>query len=176
MSRTALIVKGAASHKLVELRNRYALDAQLGVPPHLTILFPFVPEAQLDDECLRLLDEALGRVSSFSYSLVTTGWFGDHVLWLAPQDPTPFIRLTDAVCAAFPSYPPYAGAHDGVVPHLTVGDSADHPQLRRAEREAARMLPLSGAVAAVTLIGEGADGTWRELMEIPLRNEGVGAS
>lgn len=168
MSRTALIVKGPASHKLVELHNRYARDAQFGVPPHLTILFPFVPETQLDEDGLQLLGDAIGHLRSFEYTLVSTGWFGGQVLWLAPQDPTPFIRLTDAVWDVFPSYPPYGGVHDGLVPHMTVGDTADHARLLRAEREVAGVLPLSGVATAVTLIGEGADGVWRELKEIPL--------
>ncbi len=50
------------------------------------------------------------------------GWFGEDVLWLAPDRDQEFRDLTNGV-AAGSDYPPYGGEHDDVIPHLTVGDS-----------------------------------------------------
>jgi hypothetical protein len=44
------------------------------------------------------------------------GWFGEHVLWPAPEPDTPFRALTSAVWGAFPRHPPYGGAHREVLP------------------------------------------------------------
>ena len=43
------------------------------------------------------------------------------VVWLAPEPAEPFIALTELLAAAFPDHPPYEGAHDEIVPHLTLG-------------------------------------------------------
>lgn len=172
MSRTALIVKVPAIKKLVALRQRFASDATYGVPPHITVLFPFIPAARLSKQNLSVLRQAVGGIPKFDFSLTRTRWFGDHILWLAPANPSPFIGLTDAVVGAFPDYPPYGGAHDGSAPHATVGDSGDHVALLRAERELSPLLPISGVVAAVTLIVEDADGQWSEHIDIPLAKRG----
>lgn len=100
------------------------------------------------------------------------------MLWLAPAEPSPFIQLTDAVVRAFPGCLPYGGAYDGSVPHATVGDSGDRQGLLRAEKAVSPLLPISGTVAAVTLIVEEADGTWQEhadfaLSERPIQLDAV---
>lgn len=172
MSRTALIVKIPAAERLVALRQRFASDARYAVPPHVTVLFPFVPADRLDETNLTVLRHAVGAVSQFNFSFSETGWFGDRVLWVAPTDPSPFIELTDTVVEAFPDYPPYGGEHDGTVPHVTVGDTGDHATLLRAEREVSALLPLAGGAAAVTLLVEDADGQWRERIDIPLKKRG----
>jgi 2'-5' RNA ligase len=170
MSRTALVVKAPASDKLVALRQQLARDARVGVPPHITVLFPFVPVAQLDESAMTLLHHALGTIPRFDFALTRTGWFGDNVLWLAPDDPSPFVELTAAVHRAFPDYPPYGGLHDGSVPHATVADSGPSELLTHAEREIRDTLPLRGRAAEVTLLTEGADGLWRESHRVPLRD------
>ena len=49
------------------------------------------------------------------------------VVYLAPEPSEPFDRLTEAIDARFPDFPPYAGAFDGVIPHLTITESAAAP-------------------------------------------------
>jgi hypothetical protein len=75
-------------------------------------------------------------VPDFSLALSPCAWFGDAVLYLAPEDPAPLNALTEAVAHAFPEHPPYEVAFEEVVPHLTVGH--DHPRelLAAAERAA----------------------------------------
>ena len=161
-------MKVSPADELVALRQRYASDAANGVPPHITILFPFVPAAQLDELNLGLLRRVIGSFREFDFALTTIGWFGDKVLWLAPENPSPFIDLTNAVTAAFPEYPPYGGVHDSSVPHATVADSVDQQQLDRAKNAVIPILPIETSVAALTVIIEGTDGSWRELTEVPL--------
>ena len=165
-------MKVPAAEELVTLRQRLARDATYGVPPHITVLFPFVPAAHLSGPNLSVLRQAVGGIPGFDFLLTRTSWFGDHILWLAPADPSPFIGLTNAVVGAFPEYLPYGGAHDGSAPHATVGDSDDHAALLDAERELSPLLPISGVVDAVTLIVEGADGEWREHIDMPLAKRG----
>jgi hypothetical protein len=44
-----------------------------------------------------------------------TQWFGEDVLWLAPEPSAPFLALTAAVHATFPHYPPFGGAFAEVI-------------------------------------------------------------
>ncbi|MDN3311753.1 2'-5' RNA ligase family protein [Microbacterium oryzae] len=171
MSRTALIVKAPTSDKLVALRRQFAADARFGVPPHITVLFPFVPLPHLDEAAMTALRRAVCSVRRFNFALTDTDWFGRDVLWLAPGDASPFVRLTAAVHHAFPVYPPYGGLYDGSEPHATIGDTATHADLIDAEREVRTLLPLHGRATAVTLLVEDANGVWGESAEIPLGHE-----
>ncbi|MGO2746497.1 2'-5' RNA ligase family protein [Microbacterium sp.] len=168
MSRTALVVKVPQVDELVALRQLYAAGATNGVPPHITILFPFIPAAQLRESDLDAVRRVALSVREFDYALTGTGWFGDRVLWLAPEKPAPFVDLIDAVSDAFPAYPPYGGAHDGSVPHATVGDSGSRDELLSAEATMLRVLPILGKATAVTLLAERADASWHEVMDLPL--------
>ena len=51
--------------------------AALGVPAHLTVLFPFVPPAGIDEATRTTLRELLSSVTTFDFSLVATRWFAD---------------------------------------------------------------------------------------------------
>ncbi|MGO2520913.1 MAG: 2'-5' RNA ligase family protein [Microbacterium sp.] len=161
MSRTALIVEAPASATLAALREKFAADARFDVPPHLTVLFPFVPAELIDNVVTERLARTFRGMREFDFSLTRTGWFGEEVLWLAPESPAPFIELTAAVTRAFPAYPPYGGVHDGSVPHATVGDSAGYEALQQAERTIREELPLRGTASAVALLIEDSRGHWR---------------
>jgi 2'-5' RNA ligase len=103
-------------------RDRLDRAAAWGVPAHVTVLYPFVAPSAITATVIADLAHAVGSVSAFDCEFATTAWFGEEVVWLAPQPDGPFRALTRAVSAAFPGYLPYGGAYDDVVPHLTVGD------------------------------------------------------
>ena len=130
-------------------------SAPWGVPAHVTVLFPFIDPADLDDDVHHRLTRAAAGVSAFTATFADTGWFGSQVLWLDPDPGDPFRRLTVAVAAAFPEHPPYEGAYEDVVPHLTVGVLApDAPvaPLRAVERQVRTALPLRTRVHEVRLV------------------------
>jgi hypothetical protein len=139
------------------------------VPAHLTVLFPFVPPAAIDEAVLARVREVVGGGEPFTATLTRTGWFTDRVLYLAPQDPAPFVALTEAVVRAFPDQPPYGGRFAEVVPHLTVGEGAPPDTLRPAEADVARHLPITVPVTEVALlVGSAEDDSWRVLHRVAL--------
>lgn len=152
--------------------HRLRLDehAALGAPAHVTVLFPFLPADALDDAVLDRLGELFRGAPTFSYAFSGTAWFGDDVLWLAPDDPAPFRDLTARVHGAFPWFPPYAGAFgDDVVPHLTVGHRHPRPALAAAERAVAAHLPVTGSANGVVLLAQtGPDSRWSQRAVFPL--------
>lgn len=141
-------------------RLRLDHQAALGVPAHITVLFPFVPALALDHRLRAELAELSGQVPAFDFVLDRTGWFGEHVLWLGPADPGPFRELTARLHAAHPDYPPFGGQFDEVVPHLTVGHQMPVSELHRAERAIRARLPVRGRAERLSLMVCGRSGRW----------------
>ncbi len=152
-------------------RHRQLLDenAARGVPAHVTVLFPFAPPRALDGATLRQVRAVVDGVPAFDYVLDRTAWFGDDVLYLAPEDPAPFRALTDRVHAAFPDHPPFGGQLSEVVPHLTVGHRHPRALLAAAEREVRTGLPVRGRATEVALlVRQSPDDRWTVVTAFPL--------
>jgi hypothetical protein len=145
------------------------------VPAHVTVLYPFIePVLARDPDVIAAIDAAVGTVGGFACVFRRTAWFDEDVLWLDPDPARPFRDLTAAVWTAFPDYPPYGGAHDGSVPHLTVGERrfGDLASLEQAERKVAPSLPVRTYVDRVLLIaGAQAPRSWRVLHESALASD-----
>jgi 2'-5' RNA ligase len=172
-TQTALIVPVPEADEIVgEHRDHLDVAASWGVPAHVTVLYPFVaPVRARAPEVIAAVGAAVATVAAFDCSFRRTAWFGDDALWLAPDPAEPFRDLTVAVWNAFPHHPPYGGAHDSVVPHLTVGERrlGDRAALEQAEREVGPSLPVCTHVDRVLLIaGAQAPSSWRVLHELAL--------
>ena len=142
-------------------RARLDASAPLGIPAHITVLFPFMPPGTINGTVLAEIEHLFAAVSQFRFRLDHTDWFGDTVLWLAPRDPGPFRALTQLVFEAFPAFPPFEGQFDDVVPHLTVGHGRPFNDLRTAEKSVQAQLPIDGHATTVTLMTQqSAGGHW----------------
>ena len=89
------------------------------------------------------------------------------VVYLAPEPAGPVLRLTAAVVAQFPDYPPYEGAFDVVIPHLTLVESASRAAGRIAEA-AERHLPFTRRASSLEVLVEGPDDRWHGRWRIAL--------
>lgn len=152
---------------------REVASARAGAPAHVTLVFPFVPVAELTSGHLSRVAEVVAGVPAFDVVLrEVRRWDpGDGapegVIWLEPEPSAPFVELTEALGRAFPDYQPYGGLHDTIIPHLTLA-SDDRRRLRAVQAEAVRSLPLRRRVSAVTVILEGVDRRWRTRRRFPL--------
>lgn len=142
-------------------REHLDASAPLGIPAHITVLFPFIPPETIDTAALTALAHLFAAVSRFRFHLDHTDWFGDEVLWLAPRDSGPFRALTQRVFRVFPAFPPFEGHFDDVVPHLTIGHGHPLSDLRTAEASVQARLPIQASATAVTLMTQqSAGGHW----------------
>lgn len=167
---SGLIVEVPESEAAVR-HHREALDINAGggVPAHFTILYPFLPPHLIDGGVLDRLTALFAAVPAFDIALTHTGWFGEHVLWLAPEDPHPLRALTELVHEAYPDYPPFAGLYDDVVPHLTVGHGVHLTEMISAEGEVRQHLPIRSTAHAVTLMTQAEpEGRWTTAARFPL--------
>lgn len=151
---TALLLRVPGAEDAVA-RRRQQLDSAAadGIPAHVTVLYPFVPLGDLQEEDHSLLEKLFAAQQPFTIVGTHTSWFGDQVLFMQLEDPDQVQALTAQVAAAYPGYPPYAGeiVLENVIPHLTVGH--DHPlsELRAAEREVLARLPFEELIDHVEL-------------------------
>jgi 2'-5' RNA ligase len=156
--RTALIVPVPEAEPAVgPLRLAHDGSAALGVPAHVTVLFPFAAPEDVDEEALGAL---FARFPAFDFALERIERFDTGLVWLAPRPSLPFADLTDAVWQRWPQFPPYEGAHDELIPHLTVSEQPIDVQLE---------LPIACRAHEVVLIEEQElDGRWTARRAFPL--------
>lgn len=170
MSQSAVLVHVPEAEPVVgEWRLKHTYDAPLGIPAHVTLLFPFVPADELTSEVEERLARLLGENEPFDVTFPRTARFPD-VLYLEPQPSEPFAELTVAIAAEWPEHPPYEGEHETVIPHLTVAESEDEELLERITREVQTGLPLHSRVSRAQLYVEDSAHRWHEHSELPLRS------
>lgn len=163
--RTALVVVADEAEEATapwrRLYDRSAVERLL--PAHVTILFPLVPAAAIDDDLLSTLRGLYSPVPPFGYRLTRVESF-PTVAWLAPEPAAPFVELIDRTAEAFPDHPPYGDPMLEPVPHCTVG-VVDAPGELDPALEALRaglepLLPIRCEARAATLLEERDDRTW----------------
>jgi 2'-5' RNA ligase len=176
-ARRAALVVVAAEHEpsVLEARRRWA-GPDRRIPPHITILFPFVPAAELDDESLAAVARVCAAARPFEYVLASAESFPDAV-WLAPDPAAPFVDLIARTREAFPTFPPYGDPAAAVpVPHCTVRVVGEQESLDRALQECRVWfrphLPIRCRAEAVTLLEELDDGRWTTNRTFPLGETG----
>lgn len=138
-----------------------------GVPPHVTLLFPFVTAAEINESVITSLAEATAGTRRFTFHLRRTDRF-PTALYLVPEPGEPFIRLTRSIMHQFPACQPYDGAFGMSVPHLTVAEGSD-AVMNEAELEVTSRLPIvSDAQEALLLEEVESNGRqWRIRVRLP---------
>jgi 2'-5' RNA ligase len=77
-----------------ELRLQYDPSAKAGVPPHVTLMFPFLPPSELTEAKVNALAVLLSGEERFEFSLTRVREFEQGVVYLEPEPAEPFILLT----------------------------------------------------------------------------------
>lgn len=118
---------------------------------HVTLLAPFYAEATLDDAVIEDLTRFFADVTPFGYTLTEVCEFPSGITYLAPEPASTFRRLTGELHRMFPEFPPYGGAFDDIVPHLTVplAPGEDTASFRDS---VARSLPLATQAVEAVLV------------------------
>jgi 2'-5' RNA ligase len=111
------------------------------MPAHITVLFPF-----LALDCIKVSErDELRRLFANHAALpVAFNGFGSfpQMVYLRPEPAAPLVELTSRVARRWPEAPPYAGAFDDVVPHLTIAAGVDDVVAGDIRADVACALPL----------------------------------
>jgi len=171
---SALIIAVPEAEPLVRvLRERFDPSAAVGVPAHITLLYPFMPPGEITPAVAAELHAFFAQYAAFEFTLPELRRFPE-VLYLAPSPAEPFKALTHAVVERYPDYPPYGGGYSEVIPHLTIADMAEAGPLDDIEREFmdqhGAQLPVRAKANEVWLI-ENTSGRWetRQAFELSKR-------
>ena len=151
------------------IRNAHDRVARLGVPAHITLLYPWYTPP-IDDDALTRLRAAIERFEPYPLIFRGIGRF-ERALYLRPDDDGQTLDLMARICAAFPAHPPYGGQFTQQVPHLTVAeaDGSLEPLITTFAPSLLAGLPIKTSVSAVTVMESGDDGRWSTRAVIPFR-------
>ncbi|RKH74675.1 poly(A) polymerase [Corallococcus aberystwythensis] len=139
--------------------------------PHITLLYPFVPEEDFETAEALLVD-ALQGVEPFDVTLSTFGHFehrANATAWLRPDDQPSgaLAALHVKLVAALPECA--TSAHGGFTPHLSMGQLPLSPDIARTLAEWQRnWRPLKFRVGELCLIRRKGDAPFEVIRRIPL--------
>ena len=166
---TGLILPIPEAEPIVaDIRKRRDPNAALGVPAHVTALYPFRPYERIGDEVKDRLGELLAKTPAFEVSFARVGRF-PGVCWLAPEPRAPFDALTRSLVETFSDCVPYGGRFGDPTPHLTIAVNGNEGVLDRIERRmrARLAVPLRVRIDTCALMAL-ANGAWMERLRFPL--------
>ena len=158
--RSAVVVTVPLPARLRRMRVRYDPTARRGVPPHVTVLYPFVAASALTVGVRTRMAHVAAAHSPFAVTFASAARFPGAV-YLAPEPSAPFISLTADLFSRFSAYPPYGGdiAVDGLIPHLTMAVAED-VEAAAVAHEMASALPIHVVVRSLAVIAEDRMGRW----------------
>ncbi len=174
---SALVVLVPEAETLVSsFRDAYDPSAEMGIPAHITINYPFHAYEQNKPRFLDELKALFSIYTSFDFCLSELRNF-PGVLYLAPEPEQPFIQLIQAVGDRFPGSPPYGGVHEDPIPHLTIADVEDNNLFERDKYDFSEFskerLPIYASTSQVWLMDTQEDG-WGKRIGFDLSHENQG--
>ena len=170
--RSAVIVPFRIPGDLEAIRIAGDRMAARGVPPHVTILFPFLLVAALTPEVRSALAALAAQTPMFvaRFDVVERR---DESVWLLPADQQPFLDLTAGVADLWPDHPPYEGAHDHLIAHMTLVETWNMKTLDAARAAATASGPFGASAAELRVITEDEAGHWHTRWHLPLGPHGT---
>ena len=147
------------------VRREFAAETfGLGIPFHVTLLYPFAPPGELVDEAR----EFFAAQPSFDFALTRIATWPD-VVYAVPEPDEELRVCMRELFARFPQWPPYGGIHEDVIPHATLGEEIDAAAVRdEIERRVGPHLPHRCQARDVSLLEQIAPDRWRERERFPL--------
>jgi 2'-5' RNA ligase len=168
---SGLIVPIEAARELVAPWLDLVPASSRDLPPHVTVLWPFLPAEALDAAVERELAKLLEGVDAFDLTLTRVSGFTD-VAYVEPEPAETLVALTRLLWSEWPECPPFGGAYDEIVPHLTVAVDPTPAQRAAIRTDLAGRLPVAARADAVLLVVEDADGGVRERRRFALGGRG----
>lgn len=136
--------------------------AALGIPAHVTLLYPFVAPDRVDDGVLAEVQWFFTGVDPFEVRFEQVRELGDSgVLYLDPAGEE-LDLLAEAFARRWPETPPYRGAVDKPHAHLTVVHSQSAAMRAAAAADLQPHLPLVVETSQAALWQCDGSGTWSE--------------
>ncbi|MGH3823724.1 MAG: 2'-5' RNA ligase family protein [Pseudonocardiaceae bacterium] len=155
---TGLVIPVPAADPLLTLvETRHPGTVREGVPAHVSLLYPFVGAAELDERVTRALSELVAGHEPMPVEFVECYRSGGFVA-LRPDPIEGLTELTRKTRDRWPDMVPYEGVYGDVEPHVTVAMRASEETAMTIEQEVTEQLPISAELREVWLVAF--DGRW----------------
>lgn len=145
--------------------------ASLGVPSHITLLWPWCPPP-ISDEYIKKLENVLSFLNSFVITFHKIEYFGESVIYLDVENKKEVKELMDRVGQEFPEYPMYENTIKDPQSHLTIAKPKNSESFFKVNSEIkqyiAPLLPLKFNIEEITIMEQKPDQTWIILKSISL--------
>jgi len=167
---SALVVVIDNAEPFDAVLREFAVETfELGIPFHVTLLYPFAPREELSEELLADLRSFFAAWPPFEFDLARIAVWPD-VVYAVPEPDAELRRCMQALFDRFPQWPPYGGIHDEVMPHATLAEDVEAAAVfPEIERRVAPHLPRRCQARDVALLAEYEPNRWRERELFPLR-------
>jgi len=149
------------------LRLQYDGTARLGVPAHITVLYPFRPVQAVIGE-IEVLRAVCGSIERFPFSFTEVRRFS-ATSYLCPDKSEAFVQVITKFAERWPDCKPYSGTHTDIVPHLTVADCVDVKTMVAVEGSLRHQLPLRCIATEIWLLTSNDGGVWSRRGVFPFR-------
>jgi 2'-5' RNA ligase len=148
------------------LRLQYDGAARLGVPAHVTLLYPFCAPQAVAGE-IKALREVCASIRAFPFSFIEVRRF-PATAYLHPDKSETFAQIIRTLVKSWPDCKPYNGAFVDIVPHLTVADKVDVATLSAVEDSLRGQLPIQCVAKEIWLLTSDDVGMWLKRASLSL--------
>ena len=149
-----------------DLRLQLDASAAAGVPPHVTLMFPFLPPPDLTGPIVDSLEALVRGARAFELRLTGVNEFELGVVYLEPEPAEPFVKLTTEISRRFGMLPYGGDFGEEPVPHLTVGLVEQESARRELVNQVSRLVPIVVKAESVWLMIGSNAGSWNLIREM----------
>ena len=155
---TGLVVPVPAADALLgSVERRHRGTVREGVLAHVSLLYPFVAAAELDERVTQALSELVAGHEPMAVEFAECYRRAGFVA-LRPDPIEGLIELTRKTRERWPDLVPYEGLYGDVEPHVTVALRASDETVLMIEQEVSEQLPISAELREVLLVAF--EGRW----------------
>ncbi|MGH3887194.1 MAG: 2'-5' RNA ligase family protein [Pseudonocardiaceae bacterium] len=147
----------AADGLLASVGARYPGTVREGVPAHVSLLYPFVTAAELDEGVISALGELFAEQVPMPVEFVKC-YRRDGFVALRPEPIEGLTGLLGEARRRWPEVVPYEGLYGDVEPHVTVALRASEETAVTIEQEVTAELPISADLREAWLVAF--EGRW----------------
>jgi len=142
------------------------------IPLSLTLLYPFAPRDELDEDHLQMLRDFFSSRQALAFDIARVSqWEGGGAVYGVPEPDQQLRGTMRALWELFPAFPPYGGADDPP-PHASLtldGGSDSAATLARVEKRLEGLLPAHFEVGEAVLMAEHEPDVWRPIHTFPFQ-------
>jgi len=154
---------GEVDALIAKWRHATVAMASRGVPPHITLLYPW-RRAPITAADMSALKSVVKEQRPFSLVFTRVQHFSNRVLYLAVNEDSEVKTLRLKIVAAFPDASPYGGEFSTPITHLTIARAPDDVTfdalMHEVSASVASELPIEIFVREIVVMEEGEDTNW----------------